>query len=72
MDTFWWRAAWGLCLVQLSLAQIGECPPGRREGVARVAGTQPAAARAELALGGRSQMGGERLGFGGERGEDLR
>ncbi|XP_065738900.1 CD44 antigen isoform X2 [Phocoena phocoena] len=22
MDTFWWRAAWGLCLVQLSLAQI--------------------------------------------------
>ncbi|XP_029063098.1 CD44 antigen isoform X6 [Monodon monoceros] len=22
MDTFWWRAAWALCLVQLSLAQI--------------------------------------------------
>ncbi|XP_059787361.1 CD44 antigen isoform X3 [Balaenoptera ricei] len=22
MDPFWWRAAWGLCLVQLSLAQI--------------------------------------------------
>ncbi|XP_037694800.1 CD44 antigen isoform X19 [Choloepus didactylus] len=22
MDTFWWRAAWGFCLVQLSLAQI--------------------------------------------------
>ncbi|XP_053415988.1 CD44 antigen isoform X5 [Nycticebus coucang] len=22
MDTFWWRAVWGLCLVQLSLAQI--------------------------------------------------
>ncbi|XP_045413760.1 CD44 antigen isoform X5 [Lemur catta] len=22
MDTFWWRAAWGICLVQLSLAQI--------------------------------------------------
>ncbi|KAM6159904.1 CD44 antigen isoform 1-T1 [Erethizon dorsatum] len=22
MDKFWWRAAWGLCLVQLSLAQI--------------------------------------------------
>uniref|UniRef100_A0A8C6DJ78 CD44 antigen n=1 Tax=Moschus moschiferus TaxID=68415 RepID=A0A8C6DJ78_MOSMO len=22
MDTFWWRAAWGLCLVPLSLAQI--------------------------------------------------
>ncbi|XP_010610889.1 CD44 antigen isoform X4 [Fukomys damarensis] len=22
MDKFWWRAAWGLCLVQLSLAQV--------------------------------------------------
>ncbi|XP_023365016.1 CD44 antigen isoform X3 [Otolemur garnettii] len=22
MDTLWWRAVWGLCLVQLSLAQI--------------------------------------------------
>lgn len=37
--------------MQLSLAQIGECPPGRREGVARVARTDPTAAQAELALG---------------------
>lgn len=51
MDKLGWRAVWGLCLVQLSLAQIGECPPGRREGVARVARTDPTAAQAELALG---------------------
>lgn len=35
MDKFWWCAAWGICfcLMQLSLAQIGECPPqsGERE-----------------------------------------
>lgn len=32
MDKLWWRAAWGLCLVPLSLAQIGECPPpGQRD-----------------------------------------
>lgn len=67
MDTFWWRAAWGLCLVQLSLAQIGECPPGR-EGVAR---TQPGGLR--WPWRGRGQVGGERLGFGeGGPGEDLR
>lgn len=48
MEKFWWRAAWGLCLVQLSLAQIRECPPGQREGVTGVART---AAQAELALG---------------------
>lgn len=51
MDKFWWRAVWGLCVVQLSLAQIGECPPGQREGVACVAGTDPTSAQAELALG---------------------
>nr|AAB27917.1 CD44SP [Homo sapiens] len=28
MDKFWWHAAWGLCLVPLSLAQIGV---GRRK-----------------------------------------
>lgn len=37
--------------MQLSLAQIGECPPGQREGVACVAGTDPTAAQTELALG---------------------
>lgn len=51
MGKFWWRAVWGLCLVQLNLAQIGECPPGQPEGVTGVARTDPTAAQAELALG---------------------
>lgn len=37
--------------MQLSLAQIGECPPGQREGVTGVARTDPTAALAELVLG---------------------
>ncbi|KAG8510803.1 CD44 antigen, partial [Galemys pyrenaicus] len=50
MGKFWWRAAaWGLCLVQLSLAQqtIGECPPGS----GRNGRDKPSPARAALALG---------------------
>lgn len=40
--------------MQLSLAQIGECPPGQREGVAGEVRTDPAAAQPELALGNRT------------------
>ncbi|XP_010331692.1 CD44 antigen isoform X6 [Saimiri boliviensis] len=36
MDKFWWRAAWGLCLVQLSLAQIDLNITCRFEGVYHV------------------------------------
>lgn len=42
MDKFGWRAVWGLCLLQLSLAQIGECPPGSgREWPERSGPTRP-------------------------------
>ncbi|XP_012307766.2 CD44 antigen isoform X3 [Aotus nancymaae] len=36
MDKFWWRAVWGLCLVQLSLAQIDLNITCRFEGIYHV------------------------------------
>lgn len=51
MDMIGWRAAWGLCLLQLSLAQIGECPQGRRREWPEGSGRIRLPVVAELVLG---------------------